>query len=171
MKRIPIIPTIIVAAAIATMIGLGIWQLNRLAWKERLIAEMGADNAYVPATVTCTVDGVPEVRVGRSESGEVGYRYLARCGEMQIDLGWSRQPDLQPRVAGTARFTGKHLARGEQARVLILDTPTPPLARSELPRAEEIPNNHLAYAGQWFFFAAAAAVIYALALRRRTRAA
>jgi surfeit locus 1 family protein len=28
-------------------------------------------------------------------------------------------------------------------------------------------NNHLLYAGQWFFFALAAAVIYVLALRRK----
>jgi surfeit locus 1 family protein len=33
-----------------------------------------------------------------------------------------------------------------------------------------VPNNHLAYAVQWFLFAGVAAVIYALALRRRTRA-
>ena len=30
-----------------------------------------------------------------------------------------------------------------------------------------VPNNHLAYAGQWFFFAAVAALIYLVALRRR----
>jgi surfeit locus 1 family protein len=32
-----------------------------------------------------------------------------------------------------------------------------------------VPNNHLLYAIQWFFFALAAAVIYVLALRRRTQ--
>ena len=37
--RIPILPTIIVVAAVATMIGLGIWQLERKEWKEALIAE------------------------------------------------------------------------------------------------------------------------------------
>ena len=39
-----------------------------------------------------------------------------------------------------------------------------PLAR---PDPSGIPNNHLAYAGQWFFFALTALVIYWLALRRR----
>jgi surfeit locus 1 family protein len=38
-----------------------------------------------------------------------------------------------------------------------------------LPSPEDIPNNHLLYAIQWFFFAAAAGIIYALALRRRLR--
>ena len=37
------------------------------------------------------------------------------------------------------------------------------------PSVEDVPNNHLAYAVQWFFFAAVAAFIYVLALRRRKR--
>jgi cytochrome oxidase assembly protein ShyY1 len=36
------------------------------------------------------------------------------------------------------------------------------------PSVEDVPNNHLAYAVQWFFFAAVAAFIYVLALNRRT---
>ncbi len=37
------------------------------------------------------------------------------------------------------------------------------------PDPNDLPNNHLAYAGQWFFFALTALVIYWLALRRRWR--
>ena len=36
------------------------------------------------------------------------------------------------------------------------------------PDPRDLPNNHLAYAGQWFFFALTALVIYILALRRRS---
>jgi len=32
-----------------------------------------------------------------------------------------------------------------------------------------VPNNHLAYAVQWFLFALVAGVIYVIALRRRLR--
>jgi surfeit locus 1 family protein len=32
-----------------------------------------------------------------------------------------------------------------------------------------VPNNHLSYAIQWFFFATTAVVIYVLALRKRWR--
>ena len=39
-----------------------------------------------------------------------------------------------------------------------------PLAR---PDPADLPNNHLAYAGQWFFFALTALAIYWLALKRR----
>ncbi|HEX6072551.1 MAG TPA: SURF1 family cytochrome oxidase biogenesis protein, partial [Sphingomicrobium sp.] len=35
-RRLPVIPTIVVAAAVAAMIGLGIWQLQRAHWKEGL---------------------------------------------------------------------------------------------------------------------------------------
>jgi cytochrome oxidase assembly protein ShyY1 len=35
------------------------------------------------------------------------------------------------------------------------------------PSAADLPNNHLAYAVQWFIFAALAMLIYGLALRRR----
>ena len=37
------------------------------------------------------------------------------------------------------------------------------------PDPNEVPNNHLMYAGQWFFFALTALVIYVLALRRKRR--
>jgi surfeit locus 1 family protein len=39
------------------------------------------------------------------------------------------------------------------------------------PDPNDIPNNHLAYAVQWFLFAGVALVIYALAVRKRMRAA
>jgi surfeit locus 1 family protein len=37
------------------------------------------------------------------------------------------------------------------------------------PDPANVPNNHLSYAVQWFFFAATALLIYALALRKRWR--
>ncbi len=39
LRDIPIIPTVIVAAAIATMIALGFWQIGRMEEKEALIAK------------------------------------------------------------------------------------------------------------------------------------
>jgi surfeit locus 1 family protein len=37
------------------------------------------------------------------------------------------------------------------------------------PDPSDVPNNHLSYAVQWFFFALSALVIYVLALRKRWR--
>jgi cytochrome oxidase assembly protein ShyY1 len=51
--------------------------------------------------------------------------------------------------------------------MLIADTAAPGLRASALPNPADTPNNHFAYAIQWFLFAVAAAVIYVLALRRR----
>ena len=45
----------------------------------------------------------------------------------------------------------------------------PGLRASGVPSADDTPNNHFAYAVQWFLFAAAALVIYILAVRRRLR--
>jgi surfeit locus 1 family protein len=40
--RLPLVPTLIVATAVAVMIGLGIWQLQRKGEKEALIAQYRA---------------------------------------------------------------------------------------------------------------------------------
>ncbi|HEX8256536.1 MAG TPA: SURF1 family cytochrome oxidase biogenesis protein [Allosphingosinicella sp.] len=169
--RIPFLPTVIVGAAVAVMIGLGLWQLQRAEWKERLIAEAAAPGPR-SATLTCTVDARPAARAGRSRGGEIGYRFLVPCrgaeGTLTLDLGWSKRPNALPHLRATRTFTGT-FAGGQAAanRLLVLATPVPPLEPSAVPSAADLPNNHLLYALQWFFFAAAAAVIYALALRRR----
>ena len=51
--------------------------------------------------------------------------------------------------------------------LLVADKPVPGLEANPGPDLSAVPNNHLAYAVQWFLFAAVAAVIYAIALRRR----
>jgi cytochrome oxidase assembly protein ShyY1 len=54
--------------------------------------------------------------------------------------------------------------------MLVSNTPAPGLEASAPPSPDEVPNNHLAYAVQWFLFAGVAALIYGLALRRRASA-
>ena len=49
MKRIPLIPTIVVALAVAAMIGLGLWQLlDRAPKKEAYLAQLAANPAKPP---------------------------------------------------------------------------------------------------------------------------
>jgi surfeit locus 1 family protein len=180
MRGLPAIPTIFVAAAVAVMIGLGVWQLQRAEWKEGLIRELEASSHTRTARLSCTMDGRPDVRAGRSATGESGFRYIMRCasrpkgadqvGEELVDIGWSRRPDLLPRVRLSRTFTGTYAAgEATSGRIFVSDDPVPPLEKSGLPSPSDLPNNHLLYAAQWFFFALAAAVIYALALRRRRR--
>ena len=103
MRRVPILPTIIVAVAVALMIGLGVWQLQRAEWKNRLIAEYAAaaelppldldpllergvaESAIPPLAfrrvrVTCRARNLPpELRGGRSREGAGGYAYFIPC--------------------------------------------------------------------------------------------
>jgi len=148
------------------MIGLGLWQLQRAEWKERLIADLEAAGPQRKASISCTLSGKPEVRAGRSEGGESGYRYLMRCASGErVDLGWSKRPDLLPQVQLTGTLAGTYTNAAEP--ILILSEPLPPLQKSAIPSPADLPNNHMLYAVEWFFFALAAVVIYLLALGRR----
>ena len=49
---------------------------------------------------------------------------------------------------------------------LVADPPVAGLQANAPPDPRDLPNNHMAYAFQWFFFAITALVIYGLALRR-----
>lgn len=186
--RIPIIPTIIVAGAIATMIALGIWQLGRMDEKEALIARAEQSlrlsseveyprnqqeleqRLYRRTTVVCASASDGTTTAGTSARGEKGVAQRVQCTladgrTLKVDLGFSRDPRPVEWSGGEVRGT---IAPG--GRVVAAE----PLAGLEplaSPDPRDLPNNHLAYAGQWFFFALTALVIYILALRRRaTRA-
>ena len=170
------------------MIGLGVWQLERRAWKEALIAryeraetlsaavswprsaEERERALFRHARVLCDRVVKQGAIAGRSFGGETGWAQTARCaldggGEADIALGWSRDPALH-RWSGGEALGFVAPGAGDEVRLIA----APPLAGLEplaRPDPRDIPNNHLAYAVQWFFFAAAAAVIYVLALRKR----
>ena len=190
MRRLPILPTLIVAAAVAVMIGLGVWQLRRAGEKEALLARYAAA-ATLPQIAWPTMptgDGAllfrraagfcrevvgVAARAGRNLAGESGWRHVAECRTggaegpgMLVDIGWSNAASLPAPWRG-GRVTGV-ITSGRGGRLmLVADRAAPGLLASAPPRPAEIPNNHRAYAVQWFLFAAAAAVIYAVALRRR----
>lgn len=182
--RIPVIPTMVVAAAVATMIALGLWQLDRLEQKEALLARYAAagdiaDPVIFPAapgareallyrrtTVTCArVSGVTTV-AGSSAQGESGVAQRASCvlagGEpVTLDLGFSRDPAPLAWAGGTIEGV---IAPGGR---VVASEPVAGLAPLARPDPASIPNNHLAYAVQWFLFALTAVVIYTIALLRR----
>ncbi|MFC3102219.1 SURF1 family protein [Altererythrobacter lauratis] len=182
--RIPIIATLIVAAAIATMIGLGIWQLGRMQEKEALIARyqaaatsaetlaaLPADplaNLYRRVAFTCTGVTAWNAISGRNARGQAGYVHIASCPGAEVVLGWSRDPSLVPDWAGGA-LTGTIDPGGVAGWRIVADPPLAGLEANAAPDPADTPNNHLAYAGQWFFFALSALVIYVLALRKRGR--
>lgn len=187
MKRLPVLATLIVLAAVLTMIGLGVWQLQRRAEKQALLARLTAaqggpvldltggpisrDAAYRRVRLNLVCDGqAPQARAGRDRQARSGWVWRKACrtgaGEtLQVVIGWSTTPNLVDAVPIAPIATGTLAGTGD--RLFYLDRPPAPLKPAAPPTPEDIPNNHMLYALQWFFFAGAATVIYLLALRRR----
>ena len=187
-RRVPIVPTIIVVAAAAVMIALGIWQLGRATEKEALIAQaervarLSSEVSYPEqgeplepvlyrrTTVTCASDAEWNPVAGTSLRGKKGWAHRFNClsGKQQpltVDIGFSIKPDRPSWDGGEVRGWiapgGRVISAAGLAGLEPLSPPDP----------ADLPNNHLAYAGQWFFFAFTALLIYALALRRRLHSA
>ena len=198
MRRLPLVPTLIVAGAAAIMTWLGIWQLHRAAWKERLLADYAA-NAALPALdldpviargadvplafrrvlITCHArDLAPQARGARSLHGEGGYAYLVPCrpgaeglaGRIMVNVGWTALPLHDRRFTLDGLVAGR-LGAAEAARPIMLTSATAlaPLQPAAPPAIDEVPNNHMSYAVQWFIFAGLAVGIYLIALARRGR--
>jgi surfeit locus 1 family protein len=190
-RRVPVLATLIVAAAVATMVALGVWQLRRADWKADLIARYTAAQAMsanVPwprdaaameqalfrwSQLDCArVLGI-RTTAATSSAGDSGVAQVARCevgggGEAEVALGWSRPTQQIAWTGGTV--SGIIAPGGTFGGTLHASPPAPGLEPLAPPDPGDLPNNHLAYAGQWFLFALTALVIYVLALRRRWRA-
>lgn len=177
----------IVLAAVAIMIWLGLWQLERLHAKDALLARYAqaqATSAEIPwphdeaaqrdllyryARLTCRAIADRSSMAGRNAQGEPGVAQTALCvlpegGRALVVLGWSRQPNAGANWQG-GEVHGV-IAPGPR---LVANPPLDGLEANAIPDPSEIPNNHLSYAIQWFFFAATAIVIYVLALNKRNR--
>lgn len=199
MRRFPILPTLVVTLAVAAMIALGLWQLlDRLPKKEAFLAQLAtnptksviafprhADEALLFRRASAVCPAPTSIRL--AGAGAAGYRAIAECppvGDqpaLPVQLGTTRDPNARPRWAG-GRVEG-HLAHAptgqsligtaldpaSQRLMLVASRPLAGLKPNPAPDIDAVPNNHLAYAGQWFFFAAVAAIIYVLAVARRRR--
>lgn len=192
-RRLPIIPTLLVLAAVAVMVGLGFWQLRRAHEKEALLARYTAAEGLPPtvwptrpigdkdlplfrhATGMCLQPVASKAVGGRNRRGETGYSHLVDCRTggmegpgMRVDIGWSRDPRAGGGWKG-GQVSGMIGPDGEQRMRLISDSGLAGLQPSALPDVADIPNNHRSYAFQWFAFALTALVIYALAVRAKLR--
>lgn len=190
-RKLPLIPTILVGLAVVTMIGLGIWQLQRMKQKEALLATYAAAANQPPiswptmpikeplplfraATGNCLAVTGFRNAPGRNRTGEPGYLVIADCRTgaegpgMAVELGWSKDPNAGRAYRG-GLVSGVIAPDGVARMRLVAGGPGPGLHASAPPSPETIPNNHFSYAVQWFLFAAIALLIYVLALRGKLK--
>jgi surfeit locus 1 family protein len=125
---------------------------------------------------------------GQMPGGGPGWRHIADCATgaegpgLVVDIGMSARPDQVPawtggQVRGTATLEpgdssalARWLGRTTPQRLMIVSaSPAPGLAPSPKPDPTHMPNNHFAYAVQWFLFAGVAVIIYGIALWRRMK--
>ena len=119
MKRLPVFSTLLVLMAVAAMIALGVWQLDRRGEKEALIAQLSANRDLPPmaypsqapvaneamfrkSRVTCLRVTGWRVTGGATPTGQGGYRHIAECvtgaegpGAL-IDMGVAANPAFKP---------------------------------------------------------------------------
>jgi surfeit locus 1 family protein len=111
MRRLPILPTLVVALAVAAMVALGFWQISRARWKEALLVRYHAaattpplyglpagvpadDLAFRRTHILCRIGTAPAQLGGINAQGKTGFRNIAGCAlidgrSIMVDLGWS----------------------------------------------------------------------------------
>lgn len=201
MKRLPLIPTLFVAAAVATMIGLGIWQLQRASWKEALLADYSramampavdldpllASGRPLPALsfrralVTCDARDAPvEARAGRSATDVSGQAFYVDCrpgaagpaGRLRINAGWAERPDAARRLTLSGIVAGRlSLVAPDGPIILTAATPTAPLATASAAPGIDAIPNNHLLYALQWFFFAAAAAVIYVLALRKRNAA
>lgn len=195
-RRLPVIPTILVAAAVALMIGLGVWQLQRAkehaaelvryqkAARLRPIAypTMPLRDENLPlfrqATGNCLRVVNRRTSSGENLSGEPGYVVILDCATgaegpgMSVEVGWSKNPNARTSWAG-GLVSGVIVPDSRSRMRLVAASPAPGLeaTAAPTPTVKVSPARNKGYAATWFALAAAALIVYAFAVARRMRQA
>ena len=193
-RRLPLVPTLVVAAAVATLVWLGAWQLQRAGWKEQLLQRYAKAGQMPPIswpTLPMADDQLPLFRhatglclrtVGKREvaganaAGETGYVHIVDCSTgaegpgMSVEVGWSKDPNA--RVNWSGGPVSGVIVPDRRTRIRLVAATAPSgLEPSRVPDVSSAsavsPAGHRGYAATWFALALVALVIYALALRKR----
>ena len=139
-RRIPVLPTLIVLIAAATMIALGFWQLGRAHERDRMHRQVverlrlpvapypyrnPGDAAFLYRRVSATCAAVEgwETRAGRSAAGRTGWRQIATCrgpgggATFLVDMGIASAPTDRASWRGGA-VTGRAIRGPDHRRPL-----------------------------------------------------
>lgn len=132
-RRIPLLPTLIVLIAVGIMIRLGFWQIDRMHEKDALLARYAeasskdpgvlgpgkwsainpSSAAYMRVSGECKPIGKPQLVAGRNASGQLGYVAAVPCrlfgfdwgGSYVLVLGWTAKVDAIEWVGGSYEGT------------------------------------------------------------------
>jgi surfeit locus 1 family protein len=127
----PVAMTLFMLAAMALLIGLGVWQLKRLHWKQGLLAQIAAAQAAAPTPLgpllekakagqvidyrrvvaDCpAVETAPFIQLFAVNDAGAGYRIITACrlsgapyGSILVDRGFVAQDDAQKLKPGVGR--------------------------------------------------------------------
>lgn len=160
-RRIPLIPTAIVALAVAAMIGLGLWQLViRKPQKEAALAQLAANPAKPEIAFPRLADDRLLFRkthgyclapvAGRlTGAGSAGFRYIVECRTggaegpgMLVQLGTTRDPMARPVWrGGVVRGYISHAPDGRSMLASLFDrTPKQLMLVADTPAPGLAPN-------------------------------
>lgn len=133
-RRFPVGMTVATAIALVILVGLGVWQLQRLKWKEGVLAHVaqlqvaraqalehplaelarGKDVEYTRVSALCPgLSSAPFLEVYDLRDGEVGSRLVSACpldgggayGSILVDRGYVPDTVRERPVADAARHT------------------------------------------------------------------
>jgi len=193
-KRLPIIPTLVVAAAVALMIALGVWQLQRakLHQKQLDTYRVSANLRPIAFPATAVRDAEPlmyryatgnclrvvgrRTSVGENRAGEPGFVIILDCAMgaegpgMSVQVGWSKNPNASTSWTG-GPVSGVIVPDDTSRFRLVAAAATPGLEPTPppTPTLKVSPARNRGYALTWFSFALIALIIYGLAVRKRLK--
>ena len=195
-RRLPLIPTIVVITAVAIMISLGVWQIQRAKWKEALLARYVQAERLPPitwpteplrddqlplfrqATGVCLRPVGKRAIAGENVAGETGYVQIIDCVTgaegpgMSVEVGWSKDPNAKVNWSG-GPVSGTIVPDRRSRMRLVAASAPPGLQPSRPPEISSVspitPAGHRGYAATWFSLAAIALIIYGFAVRKRLR--
>lgn len=193
-RRLPIIPTIVVAAVVAACLAAGGWNLRRAKLHQAELRNFQAASRLPPvsfptaptrdaqlpiyryATGNCVRVVNRRTDVGENQAGEPGYAIILDCATgaegpgMSVQVGWSKNPNATTPWPGG--MVSGVIIRDRKNRIrLVSATPAPGLEANGAvkPTTSVSPQRNRGYALQFFAFAAIALIIYALAVRKRLK--
>jgi surfeit locus 1 family protein len=195
-RRVPVLASLVVVAAVAVLIALGVWQLQRAKWKEGLLARYAQAEKLPPitwptiplksdqfplfrhATGMCLKPVSKRAMGGENLQGDPGYVQIVDCATgaegpgMSVEIGWAQNPNAKFNWPG-GLVSGVIVPDRRTGMRLVAATSPPGLQPSKVPDAKTAsavtPTGHRFYAATWFSLAAIALIIYGFALRKRWR--